>query len=470
MRTASDVALVVLTAAVVFLPALGQEHSWSSRELRHALISLEMAATGEQLVPRLLGRPYADKPPTFHVAAAAASRLVGSDSMLFARLPSVLAGLVGALSVYGMGRLVHGRLVARLAAVGLLAVFGYVRMARIARPDMLFGAAIALAAFGLLLAMASRGSRDRALGFALAGASAGLAVLTKGPYGLLFPAMVVVFAAGPATRFTRPRLAEWAIFAAALAIAPGGWALALALGGQGDHLSQVLLQPDLVSGASRHARSVTWYLGPVLLSSLPLSLFLWLWLRPPRPPASPFAWIALVLLVVLSLVPGKRAHYLVPWYPFAALAVCAAVGAAGDRARQLAAAAIAASVLAVPFYYGFVLPLYQPHEPLRTLADQVLARSPQASRFVCEGSLAEAVAFQGLRSGRLRPGDVAREWVHTRAALPPGAAQAVCLVFPPSLFRDWKGALERADVRTRTLFDAHFEGDPVRVVIVEDAA
>src|SRR6516165_2279344 len=58
-----DAWLVAVFGAVALLPFLGQTHDVASHEIRHAEIGREMAASGDFLIPTLLGRPYQDKLP-----------------------------------------------------------------------------------------------------------------------------------------------------------------------------------------------------------------------------------------------------------------------------------------------------------------------------------------------------------------------------------------------------------------------
>src|SRR6185369_16564068 len=112
---------------------------------------------------------------------------------------------------YGIGTTVAGRPAALLAATGILGTVGYRRMARVARPDMLFVAAILVACFLLLRAL-----------------------WTERP---------------------APRLIALAGGVAAVLIA---WTGALWLTGHADYLYRVVTQPD-VAGADAEPGSVHAY-------------------------------------------------------------------------------------------------------------------------------------------------------------------------------------------------------------------
>jgi 4-amino-4-deoxy-L-arabinose transferase-like glycosyltransferase len=146
-------------AMAVFLPLLGRRPIVTSHEARVAQTAREMAgagwpwnatlvttprvglvqtATGKRLrpqsdappmyvnpwaVPLLNGEVRLQKPPLPYWASAISYRLLGFDSAT-ARLPAALAGVLGTLLVYDLGRLLRGRNLAWISAlVWLSSVF-----------------------------------------------------------------------------------------------------------------------------------------------------------------------------------------------------------------------------------------------------------------------------------------------------------------------------------------------------------
>src|SRR5262249_28602186 len=105
------------------------------------------------------------------------------------RLPSSLAALLGLLVVFLLGRGLFGRRTGALAAVVLATTYGFFMEARWAHPDMLWTLWLLLACLAFHRAYASGGS---ARWLALFYLSIGLAVLTKGPHGILIPLLAVL--------------------------------------------------------------------------------------------------------------------------------------------------------------------------------------------------------------------------------------------------------------------------------------
>ncbi|MDN3511224.1 MAG: glycosyltransferase family 39 protein [Candidatus Jettenia sp. CY-1] len=125
----------------------------ASHEIRHAEIIREMVESGDYLIPTLIGEAYYDKPSIMHAPAAILTRIVGKPSMTIARTPSAVAGILGILANYGIGRLLLNRRSALFGAIALFGISGYSIMAHEARPDMILCASILFSCLCLSLGM-----------------------------------------------------------------------------------------------------------------------------------------------------------------------------------------------------------------------------------------------------------------------------------------------------------------------------
>jgi 4-amino-4-deoxy-L-arabinose transferase-like glycosyltransferase len=399
--TLRDCALVVALGLATLLPFVGQTRDVGTHELRHAEIAREMADSGELLVPTLLGREYVDKPPVMHAMIAGLYRLAGDPSLALARLPSIVAGVLGALALYGIALVLSGREPALLAALALPATLEYHRMARIARPDMIFVAAILAACFAVAAALRAAGSGRRFSRLALAGAASGVATVTKGPLGAVVPALVAMLAPIRRRDLGRLRGREWLTFGAGLALVVAFWVVPLLLTGHRDYLHRVLVQPDL-SGGQVEPGPRYMYVHALLVGLLPLTVLLPLVVHDVRRRGytAPVA-IAIALLVLLVIYPKKRAHYLLPVYPFLVLAVAEAVVRATETRwiRRATTGIVVASLIAGPLYYAITPPWPVSEEPKLVMTRRVLSLVDPGRSIVCLDELAEAIAFEGRRGG-----------------------------------------------------------------------
>jgi 4-amino-4-deoxy-L-arabinose transferase-like glycosyltransferase len=398
--TLRDCGLVVAIALATLLPFVGETRDVGAHELRHAEIAREMAASGTVLVPTLLGREYVDKPPVMHAVIAGLYRLAGGPSLALARLPSIAAGVAGAVALYGIGVVLAGREAALLAAIALPATLEYHRMARVTRPDMIFVAAILGACFAVAGALRSAPGRRRSR-LAIAGMLSGLATITKGPLGAVVPVAFGLLAPVRRLDLARPGLREWVTFAAGLAVALAAWVLPLYLAGHGDYLHRVVTQPDL-SGTEVDPGPRYMYLGALGVGLLPLTLMLPLVVRDVRRRRYTAAVaVPAVLLILLIIFPKKRSHYLLPLYPFLTLAVAEAVLGSRDWpwVGRTAIGIVSVALIAGPLYYAITPPWPVFEEPKLVMSRRVLALVDAGRPIVCIDELAEAIAFEGRRDG-----------------------------------------------------------------------
>ena len=399
----ADLLILSAIAALVLLPALGQTQYLANRELRHAEISREMTETHDYLVPHLLGKAYPNKPPVMHAAVAVLMEWWGRPSVFLARLPSALAAIGVALMTYGLGRVLSDRRLGLVGALGLLAIPGFVIMAQQARPDMVLCFAIVACALALALGMKEWRREPRGLWFVVAGMAAGLGVVTKGPYGLLFPMFFAVL--GPIRRpeWRRPRLG-WVGFVTALLAVVAVWAVPAYLRDGGHYLRDVVFQRDL----DVTWRASPWYslIAPAIFLSLPVGAFLPMAIRDLRRHgySAPLACAAAMFLMVQA-IPKKRGHYLLPMYPFLALGLAMTIvrhAANSKRIRRVAWVLISLGAAVVPLYFGVaarwvehaedpdlsaareILAVVEPHNPIYVLIhlDESLAWLGRDSRRV----------------------------------------------------------------------------------------
>jgi len=395
--------LLVLTAlsAVVIFPALGQTRHLASREIRHAEIIREMAESGDYLIPKLLGKTYYDKPPIMHAPAAFLTRMVGTPSMTISRMPSAVAGIMGVLAVYGIGLLLLDRRSALIGAIALLGMPGYSVVARHARPDTILCASILCSCLCIGLGMRERRHAWQTFYLTFGGLSAGLGVITKGPYGILFPAFFAVFAPFRREDLKQPRF-NWASFVLGFLTALAIWAVPAWLRDGGHYLLGVIFQPDLDVSKGGNWKSVFCYVWDGIILTFPYSLFLPLAIRDLRRRgySAPLA-IAGAIFIIISCIPKKRHHYLVPFYPFFALGIAASLVRYYETSRLVRRAAqilIPLSIIAIPLYFVVIQPFVRPYKNSQMFfAEEILRTIEPNSRIYCVTDIDEALAWVGLR-------------------------------------------------------------------------
>jgi 4-amino-4-deoxy-L-arabinose transferase-like glycosyltransferase len=331
--------------------------------VRYACVAREMVENGDPT--RLTfdgGSTYANKPPLVFWAQAAAMSVAGFTEAA-ARLPSRVFGVATVALLLFLLASRHGRRAAFAGALVLAVWPTFQRAAATGRLDSAL-AFFTLAGLAALLHAERRGPTfPRALAV---GALFGLAVLSKGPAGLLGPAAALVGSLAAGRGRLLARLAPGALLAFAAVSLP--W-YALQVAREGDWWQRFrgdLARVDFPKGRGLGVALRVY--GEALLVGLPGFVAAAVGLRrlAPRLAArSRRAYaetLLLALLVVLALGIATRpvpyARYLVPGIP--ALAWFAGVGIAlvlrAPGWRRAAVAAVAAVVLvAYPVVVAFGL-------------------------------------------------------------------------------------------------------------------
>lgn len=318
-----DAALILGLQALLLAFRLGQTPLLGPDEPRYSRVAVEMARANEFVTPTLAGEPWLEKPPLYYWLAGLLFRLFGENE-LAARGPAVLAallltaftGLVGA-RLFGAS---CGRFAMLIVATTPLA-FAYGRAASM---DMLL-AALVSGASGLFLLSILR----------IAGPAAtpgawvlmGLAVLAKGPIGLLLPLGVAGATALGLRRFEVARLVSPLSLALFAAIA-GPWFVAVYLD-QGFHFIEVfILNHNLqrfTSTVHNHPGPFYYYLPVLFVGIFPWTGLLALVVgaaammeRTSR--VSLVAWLSAPLLL-FSAAGSKLPGYILPCLPPLAIAL-----------------------------------------------------------------------------------------------------------------------------------------------------
>ena len=403
---------------VLYVTCLGLRDLWFPNEPNVAQTALAMFLSGDWVVPRRMGVIWVDYPPLIYWAGSISSAILGGMSEVALRLPSALGAIALSLLTCFAGSRWFGPSAGLWAGFVLLTFPQFALQAIGYRPDMLFSLFIGA---GLLVYASAAGSepswKARVAGFVLFG----LAMLTKGPLGLLLPGLVLCLWHG-ARREWRPlvALAPLALVSVAMYLA---WFIACAYQmGAGDILQELWLQnaARFASGSRGHARPLYYYVLNVWHDMAPWSLLLplvfwWIWRqRSWRDPGQQLLlWWFGVFFVFLSIAATKRQLYLLPAYPAAALLighwVAAVVGGRADLTapeRRLAAVAVIAAGSLVVLVGGILLTAglgadflarWLALEPLHAL----LAQSLRAPSLVI-GALAVAAGVWVLQARRHR--------------------------------------------------------------------
>src|ERR1044072_3312231 len=135
-RLASSI-LVIGVWAAIYLPALGS-FEIKGEEGRRILPAMAMLDTGNYLVPQVGSDTYFSKPPLVNWLVAASFKLFGVRSEWTARLPSVLAILLAAISFITVGRAAVGLTGSAIGALVWLTTLGIIEKGRLIEIEAIY--------------------------------------------------------------------------------------------------------------------------------------------------------------------------------------------------------------------------------------------------------------------------------------------------------------------------------------------
>jgi 4-amino-4-deoxy-L-arabinose transferase-like glycosyltransferase len=362
--------------ALLFLVRLGHRELFSSHEARAAQNAQSMIDTGAWGLPVLFdGRVDLQKPTGYYWAAAAIGSINGNvvDEWA-ARLPAALAGLLCVGLVYGFLQ-AGGRPNAALVAALVLATANhFTAIARTARIDV----PLACAVTASLLAFHRGCESGRSLVWhCLAALAAGFAVLLKGPVALA----LVVPAALAWLILERRRIpfASWFVIPAVVVAVSAPWFIWATAATDGEFIRVFFWHHTIArfTGSSPLLASHPWWYyaprfafdflpwTPLLAAAVVWSVRSGQWRIDPHLRFGLIVFAAMVL--VLSTARFKRADYLLPAYPFAALAIgCAAQSwlesRASPRSAIIARCLFCGTLAAMAIAWAIMTTVFEPAE------------------------------------------------------------------------------------------------------------
>lgn len=328
--------LILVAAAVLALWGVWGYDLWAPDEPYFGEGAREMVVDGQWAVPHVNGEVTTDKPPLFFWLIAVFSLPLGKVTSLTARLPSILASLGTVWLTMRLGARFAGERAGTLAGVILMTTYLFWDKARTAQIDALlcFLILVALSAFEAFRAGQADGRRAGALFWT----AAALAVLAKGPVGVLIPAGIALAILAfdrdlPAWK----RFAPWSgplLFVAIIA----SWIALATLSAHGTYSVWGAFEKHVLNRAihGMHHKQPVWY----YLTVLPVQLLPWSALVPG---ALLYAWRrrreandrfllvhATFVCVFFSIWTEKRDLYVLPAYPAFALLLSRLIVAAGE--------------------------------------------------------------------------------------------------------------------------------------------
>ncbi len=320
---------LLLLALVLYLPGVWLREPWNPDEPRYAQVTREMLSRSDFIMLSLNGEVYAEKPPLFFWLGALAGTLPGVPIEAGPRVVSALAAWLTLLLTFHLGRRLADAETGWLASLILATSSMFVVHAATGVIDCLL---TLLVTAGIALGLQARQARSPVL-WAGVYLLAALAVLAKGPVGFAIPMGVLLLTAWreDGVRNLRALHPVWGSFLVAAVVAL--WiGPAIARGGA-EYAETILLKQNIGRAFQswHHARPISYFVFALPIAFLPWSFLLPTALyggwragggaegpRAARASRLTGLWFGFVL-VLFSLISGKKTRYLLPLFPAASL-------------------------------------------------------------------------------------------------------------------------------------------------------
>jgi 4-amino-4-deoxy-L-arabinose transferase-like glycosyltransferase len=315
--------ILLIVGIALYLVNLGGYPLYTKGEPREAVTVFDIVHGGGVILPQRAGVEIPSKPLLMHWIAALVSLVAGGVNEFSVRLPSAGFAIAGVIVCYFYVRRLFDNVTALFAALVLATTFQYLQAGTGARVDMTLTFFMEVAFFEFILIAEGLTRRRMLLYVAIA-----LAVLVKGPIGLVLPGLVALIWIAAEKRWAL--LAEMKLVRGAMVVLvlAGSWYVAaLVEGGAGFFRKQILSENLLrfAGGADFHEGHLHrfYYMELALLAGfMPWTVLLPIVgvgaARAPLVLSSRLKYVfiwALAVLIFFNLPQSKRGVYLLCMYP-----------------------------------------------------------------------------------------------------------------------------------------------------------
>lgn len=313
--------IIALLAGLLFIPFLGKVHLFDWDEINFAESAREMIVTGNYSRVEIDYKPFWEKPPLFIWMQVGCMKLFGISEFA-ARLPNAICGIITLWVLFWMGSRIFNE---RFGWIWVLCYAGSFL------PQFYFHSGIIDPWFNLFMFLgiaaimrlsfdtSSKWVERKRMGWiTLAGMFIGLAILTKGPVGLLIPVLTLIVYVLIKRQWKLMNALEFFWFLLVAAIVSSVW-YGFEVAKDGWWFMEEFIDYHLrlaQTGDSGHGQPFYYHFVVVFLGCFPASIFFFVGLKNRAKmelkEQAIWLWMLILFLVVMilfSLVKTKIVHY-----------------------------------------------------------------------------------------------------------------------------------------------------------------
>ncbi|MGB3467795.1 MAG: glycosyltransferase family 39 protein [Cyclobacteriaceae bacterium] len=325
MKKSKNQLIIIICASILVLFAnLWGYPLYILDEVKNAHCAYEMMESDNLIVPTFNGSLRTDKPPLHYYFMIAAYKLFGYGPFA-ARFFSAVFGILTICLTFIVSRKYMTERAAKVTAVTLLASIGFAFQFHLATPDAYLVFFIAAALFSFFHFFQT----GKKLFLYLSYVAMGLAMMTKGPVGIILPVISIFFFLIAKKKLKRKMLRSLKVWQGALLILVINlpWYLAVYVMTDGEWTDQFFFYHNYGRYTSSEIGHSSAFFLPtlfILAWALPFSAFLIQSLHKPfKYRLNDLAILSLVTftvtIVFFSLSSNKLIHYVSPTIPFVAV-------------------------------------------------------------------------------------------------------------------------------------------------------
>ncbi len=355
--------IIILLASVFLFPFLGHIHLFDWDEINFAESSREMMVSHDYFHVQINYMPFWEKPPLFMWLQSTSMQIFG-DNEFAARFPNALFGVITLLCIYRIGKkLIDPNFGLIWALLYLMSFLPHIYF-KSGIIDPIFNLFIFLSIYYLIKTINGAKGKDALIG----GVFAGLAILTKGPVGLLL-ILLTYFVYLIVTKFKqRGSVKNILLFTLSTAAITVIWILPEIVQNGfstlGDFIQyQIRL---LTTGDAGHEQPFFYHFLVVFIGCFPLSVFAFPLFRANKfdAPMNFTKWMMIlfwVVMILFTIVKTKIVHYSsMCWLP---MSFCAAI----FMYRKFKAVSVSKSMIIIFLISGLLFSLILIGVPLAGL-------------------------------------------------------------------------------------------------------
>ena len=321
------VALLLVFSGIVYGGRL-TDLTIRGEESRRALVAVEILRSGDWIVPRLQDELYFSRPPLQNWLIAIGGQIRGQIDVWAIRWYSCIATMLTGVLIYFYSRAILGRTASLVAGLSFLTSLQVLELGRLGETEALF--TLLISASLMLWHMGELKQWSHWYQWLLAFTLAAIATLTKGPQAPTYFAACIGLYLLVTRQWRRLYELPFLCGIAVYALVVGAWLVPYGMMAGWDSVPKIFMD----NVALQFSRQTTWdlvvhmvtYPIEVLVCLLPWSPFLLSYFQKSfrdylRPYRRALLFCGLTVLVTFPsvwLVPGARARYYMPIYPFIA--------------------------------------------------------------------------------------------------------------------------------------------------------